>query len=189
MPRWGIEALGAVSGGPRPLARTCPRLISSGVPPGRETGNHLLTKGSSRRENGVPNAFGCGSAALYYNPEKSSRAAKIHRGMDGPPLARPSIPLPQIPLPNSAVLPSGSVPRRQPSYACPPCPLRESRRRFPALLALFPRSGCTVAAELLPALIGPSTDFRGGACGGEQVRFDKARFRITCPDAPICSRV
>ena len=40
--------------GRRPLARTCPRLISSGVPPGRETGGRALTKGNPRREHGVP---------------------------------------------------------------------------------------------------------------------------------------
>ena len=45
--------------GRRPLARTCPRLISSGVPPGRETGGHALTQGN-RREQGFPNSFGCG---------------------------------------------------------------------------------------------------------------------------------
>ena len=50
--------------GRRPLPRTCPRLISSGVPPGREPGRRALTKGNHRRGNGVPNSFGCGSAAL-----------------------------------------------------------------------------------------------------------------------------
>ena len=49
--------------GRRPL-RTCPRLISSGVPPGREPGGRGLPKGNHRRGNGVPNSFGCGSAAL-----------------------------------------------------------------------------------------------------------------------------
>ena len=38
MPRWGTEPLSTVSEGRRPLVRTCPRLISSGVPPGREAG-------------------------------------------------------------------------------------------------------------------------------------------------------
>ena len=44
--------------------RTCPRLISSGVPPGREPGGHALTTGKHRRGNGVPKSFGCGSPAL-----------------------------------------------------------------------------------------------------------------------------
>ena len=50
--------------GRRPLLRTCPRLISSGVPPGREPGGDAPTKGNHRRGNGVTNSFGCGSAAL-----------------------------------------------------------------------------------------------------------------------------
>ena len=50
--------------GRRPLARTCPRLISSGVPPGREPGGRALTQGNHRRELGVPNPFGCGFAGL-----------------------------------------------------------------------------------------------------------------------------
>ena len=64
MPRWGTEPLGTVSGGRRPLARTCFRLISSGVPPGRETGGHALPKGNPRRGSSVPKSFGCGFAAL-----------------------------------------------------------------------------------------------------------------------------
>ena len=36
--------------GRRPLTRTCPRLISSGVPPGREPGGRALTKGNLRHE-------------------------------------------------------------------------------------------------------------------------------------------
>ena len=52
--------------------------------------------------------FGCGSPALYYNPAKSSRAARIFR-WHGRPLQSASnsslpIPLPQIPLPNSTLL-------------------------------------------------------------------------------------
>ena len=43
--------------GRRPLARTCPRLISSGVPPGPETGGRALTNENHRREHGVPNSF------------------------------------------------------------------------------------------------------------------------------------
>ena len=50
--------------GRRPQARTCPRLISCGVPPGRKPGGRALTKGNHRRGNGVPNSFGCGFAAL-----------------------------------------------------------------------------------------------------------------------------
>ena len=50
--------------GRRPLARTCPRLISSGVPPGREPGGRALTQGNHRREHDVPNPFGCGFAGL-----------------------------------------------------------------------------------------------------------------------------
>ena len=38
MPRWGTESRGPVSGGGVRWGRTCPRLISSGVPPGREPG-------------------------------------------------------------------------------------------------------------------------------------------------------
>ncbi len=38
MPRWGTEPPGTVSGGGVRWGRTCPRLISSGVPPGRELG-------------------------------------------------------------------------------------------------------------------------------------------------------
>ena len=34
--------------GRRSLARTCPRLISSGVPPGREPGGHAVTQGNNR---------------------------------------------------------------------------------------------------------------------------------------------
>ena len=39
----GHRAPGHGFRGPRPLARTCPRLISSGVPPGLEPGRHGLT--------------------------------------------------------------------------------------------------------------------------------------------------
>ena len=46
--------------GRRPLTRTCPRLISSGVPPGREPGGRSLTMGNHRRKNDVPKSFGCG---------------------------------------------------------------------------------------------------------------------------------
>ena len=62
--------------GRRPL-RTCPRLISSGVAPGREPGGHALPKGNHRRGNGVPNSFGCGAAAMSDNSAKSSRAVRI----------------------------------------------------------------------------------------------------------------
>ena len=62
--------------GRRPLARTCPRLISSGVPPGREPGGRALTQGNHRREHGVPNSFRCRFTALYYNSAKSSWAAR-----------------------------------------------------------------------------------------------------------------
>ena len=54
---------------------------------------------------------------------ESPRAARILPSHERP--ARPAanspvpIPLPQIPLPNSAVLPSGSVQRRQPNHAGP----------------------------------------------------------------------
>ena len=54
--------------GRRPLARTCPRLISSGVPPGREPGGRALTKGNHRRGNGVPNSVGRGSATRPLPP-------------------------------------------------------------------------------------------------------------------------
>ena len=50
--------------GRRPLARTCPRLISSGVPPGREPGVHPLTKGNHWRGISVTNSLDCRSAAL-----------------------------------------------------------------------------------------------------------------------------
>ena len=48
--------------GRRPLARTGPRLISSGVPLGRKPGGHARTKGIPGRRNCLPNSFGCGSA-------------------------------------------------------------------------------------------------------------------------------
>ena len=43
--------------GRRPLVRTCPRLISSGVPPGRESVVHALTKGNHGRGNGITNSL------------------------------------------------------------------------------------------------------------------------------------
>ena len=100
--------------GRRPLARPCPRLISSGVPLGREPGGHALTQGNDRCMTCVSNSFGCGSAALYYNSAESSRAAWIlpwHRRANPPAadLSR-SIPLPQIPLPNAAAVTNRCVP-------------------------------------------------------------------------------
>ena len=67
---------------------------------------------------------GCGwcSAHTAALRERSSRAARILPWPGRP--ARPAtssslpIPLPKIPLPNSAVLPSASVPHRQPNHAC-----------------------------------------------------------------------
>ena len=50
--------------GRRPRARTGPRLISSGVPPGRKPGGRALPKGNHRRGNYASNSFGWGSAAL-----------------------------------------------------------------------------------------------------------------------------
>ena len=49
--------------GRRPLPRTCPRLISSGIPPGRNTVRSRAETGNQWRGNGVPNSFGCGFAA------------------------------------------------------------------------------------------------------------------------------
>ena len=46
--------------GRRTLLRTCPRLISCGVPPGREPVAHALTTGNHRRENDAPKSFGGG---------------------------------------------------------------------------------------------------------------------------------
>ena len=81
--------------GRRPLGRTCPRLISSGVPPGREPGVPpavrkecggrqnipLLPSNFTRCDRGpIALHFGCGSAALYYDSSESSRAARIFSG-------------------------------------------------------------------------------------------------------------
>ena len=59
------------------------------------------------------------------------------------PASSSSIPLPQIPLPNSAVLQSGSVPRRPPNHACPAAAGAvvpgAGRWQFPPLPAFFPR--------------------------------------------------
>ncbi len=66
--------------GRRPLARPCPRLISFGVPPGREPSDHAQTQGKRRRGNGVSTSFGCGSAELSRDSAESSRAARIFPG-------------------------------------------------------------------------------------------------------------
>ena len=80
-----------------------------------------------------------------------------------------SIPLPQIPLTNSAVLPSGSVPRRQPNHPCPSASgaRRPGAGRWPSPpLPLFSRAatgtvalrfGCGFAAVCTSYLCGPST--------------------------------
>ena len=99
--------------------------------------------------------FGVGADlefSLYYNPVKSSRAAKIHRGTDYQPLLRPSIPLPQIPLPKSAVLPSGSVPRRQSNCACPSVPVARKSAENSGFLSLSTRGGRDGRAPLVVAV-------------------------------------
>ncbi len=66
--------------GPRPLAQTGPRLISSGVPPGREPGGHTLTKGNHRRGYGVLDPFGSGFSAWCSTYLcGSSGAARLNR--------------------------------------------------------------------------------------------------------------
>ena len=98
----GHGATGHGFRGRRPLARTCPRLISSGVPPGPEPRGHALTTGNHRHRNGVSKSFVGRSAALYCNSSESSRAARILRSHGRPVQPANSslpIPVPKFPCP------------------------------------------------------------------------------------------
>ena len=88
-----------------------------------------------------PRSLGCGSAALYYNPAKSSRAAKILRRTDGPPQPRHfPFPCPKFPCPTRRCA------RAAPAYAAnqitriPPRPQRVGRVPIVGICgAPFPR--------------------------------------------------
>ncbi len=121
MPRWGMARSGAQPGA-APAARTCPRLISYGIPPGRRARrwSQFLHRGLTAK-----------AAA------KSARAARILRshGRLVQPAANSSlsIPLPQIPLPNSALLaaaPSRATNQITPVPPRPERPLRDQSFRI-----------------------------------------------------------
>ena len=104
---------------------------------------------------GRPHSFGCGFAALYYNPAEFLRAAMIFHAAPTPsPLRHLPSPLPHIPQPNSAASPRRR--RRAPAARSSVsfCARRtKAVGKFRALLphpALRPGTGRAPAVAVLP---------------------------------------